>query len=111
FSGAALTFKGKITQNTVDVEISDAPAGNAWNLIGNPYPSYLDFEMFFEENEGEFSNGNVAIYGYTGGVSNTWTVVNKASPQSPIAPGQGFFVNAKQGGGIIRFTPEMRITG
>lgn len=116
-NGHTLTFTGQITRNVVTIPISDAPAGNAWNLIGNPYPSYLDFEMFITENASQLNADSdyQAVYGYTG-FSNTWTVWNQAVIEDPnvttsIAPGQGFFVNAKQGGGIIRFTPEMRITG
>lgn len=116
-NGEPLQFKGKTNKNAVSIPISDALAGNAWNLIGNPYPSYLDFEMFITENASQLNADSdyQAVYGYTG-VSNTWTVWNQATIDDPgiitsITPGQGFFVNAKQGGGIIRFTPEMRITG
>lgn len=115
--GDSLVFKGRTTRNPVDVPISDASNGKAWNLIGNPYPSYLDFNVFFTANVDQFDAREAyqSIYGYTG-ASNSWTVWNQATIlddqiTTAIAPGQGFFVKAKSGGGVVRFTPEMRITG
>lgn len=115
--GSTLTFTGQITRNPVSIPISDAAAGRAWNLIGNPYPAYLDFGLFFAENADQFDSHGAyqAIYGYTG-QSNSWTVWNQASIVdsniiTSIAPGQGFFVKAKSSGGVVRFTPEMRRTG
>lgn len=112
-----LSFKGRTTRNPIEIAISDASEGRAWNLIGNPYPSYLDFNEFFIMNKEQFDSRDAyqAIYGYTG-ASNDWTVWNQALIDDPnittsIAPGQGFFVKSKSGGGIVQFTPEMRIAG
>ncbi len=119
FKGASISFKGSVTKNSIDIAVSDAPAGKAWNLIGNPYPAYLDFEMFFTENSDKFDSREAyqAIYGYTG-ASNVWTIWNLATiaaapngfPQI-IAPGQGFFIKSKSGGALVKFTPEMRTVG
>lgn len=115
--GSPLNFRGQITRNPLTISITDASQGNAWNLIGNPYPSYIDFEAFFTANAAEFDSRNAyqAIYGYTG-MSNKWTVWNNATIVDPniqttIAPGQGFFVKSKPGGGVVKFMPEMRTTG
>ncbi|WP_299122941.1 zinc-dependent metalloprotease [uncultured Winogradskyella sp.] len=117
--GSTLTFTGNIiTSDVLDVPITDAAAGSAWNLIGNPYPSYIDFETFFNLNSSEFATGTAfqAIYGYDGSASNGWTVWNLAtiadgSVTELIAPGQGFFVKSKTGGGLVDFTTSMRRTG
>lgn len=117
--GNSLTFTGTVRTNDVlDVPISDASAGFAWNLIGNPYPSYLDFDSFFTTNASEFDSGNAyqAIYGYDGNASNGWTVWNLATIADGtitelIAPGQGFFVKSKAGGGLVDFTTSMRRAG
>ena len=116
-AGDSLSFKGRTTRNPIDVPISDAPAGRAWNLIGNPYPSYIDFETFFTANADQFDSREAykAIYGYTG-LSGAWTTWNQATIAdsnitTSITPGQGFFVKAKSGGGVVKFTPEMRIAG
>ncbi|MGC1632062.1 MAG: galactose oxidase-like domain-containing protein [Gelidibacter sp.] len=107
---STLIFKGNITRNSVNVAISDAVAGRAWNLIGNPYPSYIDVEEFFAHNASKLQEEYVAIYGYTG-VKDSWEIYNEATSGELIAPGQGFFVKAKSGGGTIRFTPSMRRIG
>ena len=117
--GASLTFTGTIlTADVLDIPISDAEAGDAWNLIGNPYPCYLDFSTFFAANQSEFDSDSAyqAIYGYDGDAMNGWTVWNQAtilegSVTELIAPGQAFFVKAKMGGGLVDFTTAMRRTG
>lgn len=117
--GSTLEFTGTAANTDIlDIPISDAPAGNAWNLIGNPYPSYIDFETFFNLNKDEFNSGGVyqAVYGYDGNSSDGWTVWNSATIADPntielIAPGQAFFVKAKVGGGSVDFTTAMRTTG
>ncbi len=70
-AGAANTvrFVGNIEVGNVDIDITDG--GDAtygqWNLIGNPYPSYLDFDTFFTANTGQFEAGlNNAIYAWNG---------------------------------------------
>ncbi|HUH27826.1 MAG TPA: discoidin domain-containing protein [Gelidibacter sp.] len=108
-----LTFTGAVTKSNVNVSLSDASAGRAWNLIGNPYPSYLDVEAFFTPNNmDQLEDQYVAVYGYRGSKS-SWEIYNQANVPSEalMAPGQGFFVKAKVGGGTITFTPAMRRTG
>jgi len=116
--GSTLKFTGTVRTSEVDVSISDAAAGNAWNLIGNPYPSYIDFATFFNDNKSQFNSDSAyqALYGYDGDASNGWTVWNLATITDSditelIAPGQAFFVKAKSGGGSVKFTPTMRRTG
>ncbi|WP_223266448.1 galactose oxidase-like domain-containing protein [Gelidibacter gilvus] len=117
YNGNALVFKGSITNNPIEIAIFGSPEKGLWNLIGNPYSSYLDFEMFFEVNKDQFEAAEAyqAVYGYTG-KSGQWTILNNLSFEDPnlqpkIAPGQGFFVKSKIGGGIVQFTPEMRKPG
>ena len=114
--GSTLKFTGIARTNEVDVSISDA--GNAWNLIGNPYPSYIDFATFFNLNKTQFNSDSAyqALYGYDGDASNGWTIWNLATITDAnitelIAPGQAFFVKAKPTGGAVKFTPAMRTTG
>jgi len=119
--GSALTFTGTVRTNDVlDVPISPAAAGSGWNLIGNPYPSYIDFATFFAVNSGEFDPNSAyqAIYGYDGDTTNGWTVWNLATIADGtitelLAPGQAFFVKSKSigGGGLVDFTTAMRTTG
>jgi hypothetical protein len=116
--GSTLSFAGEVKiQDVLNLPIFDYTAGNAWNLIGNPYPSYLDFETFFNENKAQLNaNGYQAIYGYNGNSNGNWTIWNAATIASAnsilkIAPGQAFFVKAKDEGGFINFTEAMRSAG
>jgi hypothetical protein len=116
--GSLLTFSGLLNEvDVLDVSISDSPSSGSWNLIGNPYPSYLDFDAFFTLNKSQLDgSSNQAIYGYDGDASNGWIVWNQATIDSPvitelIAPAQAFFVKAKVGGGLIDFTTSMRSIG
>lgn len=117
--GSTLTFTGvPLGIDVLNIPISDAGAGNAWNLIGNPYPSYLDFSDFYYANKDEFDSDSAfqAIYGYDGDASNGWTVWNEAtildnSVKERITPGQAFFVKSKVNGGLINFTKNMRRVG
>ena len=118
-SGGALTFTGTVlNSNLLNVPIYDDAISDAWNLIGNPYSSYIDFNDFFALNQSEFDSASAyqAIYGYDGDVSNGWTVWNQATIDhllvtELIAPGQAFFVKSQLGGGQVDFTTTMRRTG
>lgn len=110
-TGNILNFSGTVAANAVDVPVSDAVVGRAWNLIGNPYPSYVSVGGFFtSHNIAQINDNYVAIYGYKGNKSD-WEIYNLAHPDERLAPGQGFFVKAKEGGGIVQFTPAMRTVG
>lgn len=111
-TGSNLTFSGTVNTATVNVPITNSgPSYEAWNLIGNPFPSYLDVDSFISTNQTQMLAGSVGVYGYDGTASNGWTVYNLASSGAVMTPGQGFFVAATSGGGSVDFTPSMRITG
>lgn len=112
-TGSPLTFTGNVITGTKDVAIAIG-AGSKWNLIGNPYPSYIDFETFFNAtNKAQLDGSFQAIYGYNG---TDWTIWNQAVIDDGviielITPGQGFFVRSVSGGGTLSFTPAMRTIG
>lgn len=112
------TFEGAVTTTGVNVPISKTgSAFELWNLIGNPYPTYIKLEDFLNANISEFDSESVAVYGYDADNTdgNYWTIRNLsyalANPNTLIAPGQGFFVSSKDGGGTVAFTPSMRSAG
>ena len=119
----ALNFDGLIETGNVNVPIT-VGAGSPWNLIGNPYSSYLNFKAFFDvltdsENLGaanQLDPAFTAIYGYNAlidgsSIWTTWDANNTNYASDNITPGQGFFVKSKVGGGSVAFTPDMRIIG
>ncbi|MBO3115764.1 T9SS type A sorting domain-containing protein [Winogradskyella sp. DF17] len=123
-SGADLAFTGTVETATITNDIQNSgPGFQEWNLVGNPYSSYINVQDFLNtevapgvSNLDLFNSGAAAIYGYDGDASNGWTVWNLATTNATdlIAPGQGFFVSADAtNAGLydLTFTPDIRSTG
>lgn len=114
-SGETLAFTGFINNGLVSTSISNSgPAFEEWNLIGNPYPSYINAQDFLNNtaNAALLDETNVGIYGYDGDASDGWVIYNlsNTTASTVVAPGQGFFV-AAEANGNIEFTSTMRRTG
>ncbi|MCT4630138.1 M14 family zinc carboxypeptidase [Winogradskyella sp.] len=112
------TFSGNVSTGNVTVPIVKVGSNfDKWNLIGNPYTTYISLADFLAANISELDPFSAAIYGYDADTSNgsNWTIWNlaysDANPGALIAPGQGFFVSSKNGGANISFTPSMRAIG
>ncbi|GAB4156416.1 MAG: hypothetical protein Tsb0033_06980 [Winogradskyella sp.] len=115
-NGSPVVFTGNAKIGVVSTTIS-VGASSPWNLVGNPYTSYIDAQAFINENG---SSGNDvlgssynAVYGYNDSTDGTgiWTIINNVQNVGKnIAPGQGFFVYSNGSGGVdnLVFTPEMR---
>lgn len=118
-------FTGTVNTGTVNRVIDNVGSTFApWNLIGNPYPSYLYVKEetgagahpgFINVNLAQFAPNYVALYGYDNDTSdgNNYTIWNLANTTSStaITPGQGFFVASGPGGGSVDFTSGMRAIG
>ncbi|EDP70587.1 Glucose/sorbosone dehydrogenase [Flavobacteriales bacterium ALC-1] len=126
--GTNLTFAGTVPTSQISVNILDTGATFPdWNLIGNPYPSYLDMDLFLEFVIFDDGMGTIirnmdiledisGIYGYAGSaVANKWDVITLANASVKLmAPGQGFFVAANDtyvNDHDIVFDPSMRAIG
>ena len=107
---STFTFVGDVETGTVPVGINVGSAFQ-WNLIGNPYPSYINSGTFLIENAEFLDDNAVGIYGYDGlaNANGGWTIINfnTISAVKNIAPGQGFLV-AAAGTSTLNFTPTMR---
>jgi hypothetical protein len=116
--------KGTITNNIVN----SGPQFAAYNLIGNPYPSYMNVRRFLEYDVDptaavvrniDLMDTYGAIYGYDGDAagagSSGWVVYNLTTANNVnITPGQGFLVTAdaaKVAAYDITFRPSMRRSG
>ncbi|MDC1505107.1 endonuclease [Winogradskyella sp.] len=120
--GGTLAFSGTVETGTIAIDIQDSGTAFAdWNLIGNPYPSYVDLSAFLSHEVAsgvtnlDILEGASGIYGYDGNVADGWDVITLANVGSRrLAPGQGFFV-AADGNAVsaynLEFTPAMRTTG
>ena len=110
------TFTGLVTTKDVSAPVFiSGPTTPEWNLIGNPYPSYISLKEFLSLNNSKFNTERAGVYGYDGDASNGWTIWNQAyvdaNPDAKIAPGQGFLVGTNTDGINFEFTPLMRVLG
>lgn len=114
--GSTFTFSGLVNTGNINVGIvNSGPNNPEWNLIGNPYPSYIKLSDFLAANNTQFDPLSAGIYGYDGNASDGWNIWNQAysdaNPNAVITPGQGFLVASVTGGGTMAFTPSMRSIG
>jgi len=123
--GGTLSFTGTIANGDQTVTIvnnnaANSGAGRRWNLIANPFASYLNgnenshaTNNFLTVNTAAIENEFEAIYGWNANGTG-YTIYNNTSTATHIAPGQGFFVAAAGSGGdqTITFTKAMQtVTG
>lgn len=99
--------------HTGDQSFSFSQTGQGFNLIGNPYPSTLDWDAvtipselngaiwLFDPTVGD--NGIYKYYIFGGGGANTTTQY--------ISSGQGFFVRATGGAGTLTLQNDDRVHG
>lgn len=105
------------------------------NIIGNPYPSALNINLFFDYNgvggsgtgivdktiylwthntpvaANNYSNSDYAVYNYMGGTGTTGALgTNNAVPTGKIASGQSFFIKGLANGNVV-FNNSMRVAG
>ena len=127
-SGGTLSFTGAIADGdqTVTITNSDAEnsgAGRRWNLIANPFASYLNgnsiadgINNFLTVNTAAIDDNFEAIYGWKADGTGYEIYNHSFNSNSAvyIAPGQGFFVAALSDGkgDDIHFTQAMQtVTG
>lgn len=123
------SFKG-IPNNGVKT-LTLGPAAS-FNLIGNPYPSAIDIDLFLKENaallkgtvylwshntpitNNVYTSDDYAVYNLLGGVGTSSSKnvgINNTKPDGKIASAQAFFIAASTGGGIAKFNNKMRLVG
>lgn len=120
-SGSTLAFTGTIanTDQTQSVIDNSGNGGSQWNLISNPFPSYLNgtngadaTHNFLKVNldSGVIDGAFTAFYGWDADGTG-YTPYNHTSGAVYIAPGQGFFVAAASASSAdISFTEAMQTT-
>ena len=113
-TGGSITFTGSIMNGNGGVSCTVGSHGTygKWNLIGNPYPSYVSLSGFFDDNLSKLASGFGAIYTYDGDESDgsNWTQYNSSNYSGvTIAPGQAFFVAVDSNENIV-FNASRRTT-
>lgn len=121
-------FKGIPNNGKINLNIGNQ---DTFNLIGNPYPSAINADLFLDQNKEnikgtlyfwthntpinnyEYASDDYAIYNLLGGVGTRAALspgLNEAIPDGTIASGQAFFAVSKNAG-IVEFNNSMRIIG
>ena len=119
-SGAqTINFTGTMSVANVSYDLvdEDGTYGN-WNLIGNPFPSYLHMtddggdatNNFLTVNAAAIHDSYEAVYAWDGA---EYDIYNQTSDNvNHVAPGEGFFVYAVDGAGTdASFTEGMQTSG
>jgi len=123
-SGSAMEFTGSINAGSVSVSIinndaANSDAGTRFNLVANPYPSFINANSSAGTNNVIGTNGSSgnsvlmagafnAIYAWGG---SGYTTINQASSATYIAPGQGFMIAAESASAAnLSFTANMQTT-
>ncbi|MDC0871037.1 T9SS type A sorting domain-containing protein [Flavobacteriaceae bacterium] len=105
------------TQAIINNDAANSGAGTRWNLVANPFPSYIQGNAnahatnnFLTVNSDKLDDSYEAIYGYDAdGVGSQYTVYNNTSAALRLAPGQAFMVASDDADGEdISFTTAMR---
>lgn len=132
---ALFEFKGTPQNGDFSYTLKYTNSARGYNMVGNPYPSNLNFDDLYEANstkiEGvaycwtnnddaiisqqssDYVGNNYAIYNGTGGTSATYFGYNNKKPNGNVSIGQGFIVRAKAAGKNqpLNFSNSMRRAG
>ena len=99
------SFTGTVPTTDVSTSISRGFSGNnRWNLVGNPFPSYIDVTAFLTANAAALTDTNEAVYIWNGTIYQEITT-------GFIHPGQAFFVNAENVGATNITVTEAMLSG
>lgn len=109
-----VAFTGTVAVADVSIVVTNPASNNAWNLIGNPFPSSIfansaanTANNFISLNASALDASFQAIYLWNP-ISSSYDLINQSSGATYIAPGQGFFVKSVLGGSTVNFTTAMR---
>jgi hypothetical protein len=118
-TGATVAFTGDMqtTSQSINVINNDGVngVGRRWNLVSNPYPSYINGNTaaqatnnFMDVNSAVVDDSFLGVYGWNG---SSYTTYNNTSDAFSIAPGQAFWVAALNTEvTALNFTAAMRTT-
>ena len=102
-SDDAIAFSGGM--NLSDVSLSLTTTGNGFNLLGNPYPSYLPGNIgggsgtnLIQSNTGILEENTMWLWNQS---TDSYDIINYTSGDLYLAPGQGFFVQSGSTGGTF----------
>ena len=107
------------TQAIINNDAANSGAGTRWNLVANPFPSYIQGNTnadssnnFLTVNSDKLHDSYEAIYGYDADGSQDIQFIIIRSAALRLAPGQAFMVASDNTNSdtSISFTTAMRTT-
>lgn len=105
-------FRGTLNTGQINVNLSYTPGNRwaGWNLLGNPYPSAIDW---FRVNKSLFEDNFVYIYDSNKPGGSGYVAIDGNASPALIAPHQGFFVkvNSNANNQSFNFTNDLRVHG
>ena len=106
-SDDAIAFSGAMNRSDVTVPAL-MTTGNRFNLLGNPYPSYINSASMLTTSTSALESQTLWIWDQSlnSGAGGYDTKVTADSFQ--LAPGQGFFVQANSDGGSMLFNESFQ---
>jgi hypothetical protein len=117
-TGTTVAFTGAMETTSQSIDIINNSGlnnvGRRWNLVSNPFPSYIAGNTaaattnFMDANSSVIDSEFLAVYGWDG---SSYTIYNQLSGAFSMAPGQGFWVAAASTSNAgLDFTAAMRTT-
>ncbi|MDB3934784.1 T9SS type A sorting domain-containing protein, partial [Flavobacteriaceae bacterium] len=116
--GATVAFTGamKTADQSIDIINNNGVngVGRRWNLVSNPFPSYINGNTaagatnFMDANAAVIDDTFLYVYGWNG---SSYTIYNQTTDAFSMAPGQAFWVAAENTTATaLNFTAAMRTT-
>ena len=117
-AGATVAFTGAMQTTSQSINVINNNGlngvGRRWNLVSNPFPSYINGNTaagatnFIDTNLAVIDGNYGAVYGWNG---SSYTIYNLLDGAFSIAPGQGFWIAAASESEVaLNFTAAMRTT-
>ena len=97
-----VSFSGTLNTDNAGVSVVLESTGNRFNLLGNPYTSYIDSNTFLSNEVAISDTQTLWVWNQTLGINGAYEV-KLASDNFMIAPTQGFFVRSNTEGGTFTF--------
>ena len=123
-NGQFIQNRGTLNNGTITIPVTNTPINDqlgyntgrtGYNLLGNPYQSYLDFEEFATANEAILNSGEFGkTYAVYDPETDTWlqygekTSTGSNTASQFINMHQGFFIQTGTAEGTAQFTNDMR---
>lgn len=101
-SSGTYSFTGTYPRVNFEIPITQS-SGNNWNLVNNPYPSYLSVADFVTANTSNLGAAFQGVY-----VWNAGNGVYDLLTSGHIHPGQAFFVSSNVADGTIDITESLQ---